>query len=105
MEKVCLLVDFDDSGLAEDWQEKVYSFDLMLEVNYCTSEEVFPMLSSGGVVGLVIFSQKPRQDIFEVLDEFKKNIGAFPSFQAVVCDEPDPTVTLRLVGIQLLISR
>ena len=96
MEKVCLLVDLDDAGLQEDWHEKIYSFDLSLEVSYSNGEDVFPMLSTGDVVGMVVFCQEPSQNLFAILELFKKNVGAFPEFQVIVCDEPSPILMTQV---------
>ncbi|SMF54767.1 tetratricopeptide repeat protein [Pseudobacteriovorax antillogorgiicola] len=90
MNSVCLLVDLDETGLQDTWQDEVYKHDLFLEVNYCNREDVYPMLTSGNVVSMVVFAQEPDVEVFNILELFKKHVGGIPSFQAIVCDKPSP---------------
>ena len=90
MNHVCLLVDINNDGLVDTWQGQIGATELAIPVNYTNLDDVVPMLETGNVVAMILFAREASQDVFNILELFKRNVGAISNFQAIVCDDPQP---------------
>lgn len=90
MDQVCLLVDIDETGLVDTWQDALKGIDLPLAISYAGIDDVKPMMETGTVVAMVIFASDLRNELFTILDLYKQHVGVIASFQAIVCDDPHP---------------
>jgi tetratricopeptide (TPR) repeat protein len=90
MDRVCLLVDIDLSGLDQTWTEQAEGHAFPLKLSYVTMDEVRPMFETGAVGSMVIFAEKSHPDVMTCLELFKKFVGPLAEFQAIVASDPDP---------------
>jgi tetratricopeptide (TPR) repeat protein len=90
MDRVCLLVDIDLKGLDQTWAEQAEGLVFPLTLSYVTKDEVRPMFETGSVTAMVIFAEASHPDVMTCLELFKKYVGPFAEFQAIVSSDPDP---------------
>ncbi len=90
MKQVCLLVDIDENGLADNWQDQTKNCEFSIPISYANKQDVYPMLETGNVAAMIIFAAGVNREVFNILDLYKRNVGAIASFQAIVCDDPPP---------------
>lgn len=106
MERICLLVDLNTNGLDQTWMADVEGKNFSLKLSYVSFEEVQPMMETGCVVSMVIFSEHSGNQVIECLTLFRKYVGTIPSFQALVAQDPDPMYLTEVFeyGVELYLS-
>ena len=91
MDRSCLLVDLDQDGLADQWQEMVSSVEFPLPIKYVIQEEVEPMIETGTVVMMIMYSSKcDSRSACDLLELFRGRVGPIPHFQGIICSDPEP---------------
>ena len=89
MDMIGLLVDVDGNSDI-DWQTVLETRDLPVSLAAASPMEVAPMLETGNVVMMVLFVRSNKKEALNLLEIFRKKIGAIPHFQGIVCSDPDP---------------
>jgi tetratricopeptide (TPR) repeat protein len=87
----CLIVNFSQQVLAEDWHAQFEKQQLGLGVIYSgTLEEAMGTIEKGDVCCLAIFAQKNSPELQTIFKSFQRNVGGLADFQALIADDPDP---------------
>lgn len=93
MDWTCLLVDFSASSLDTTWLEESTKHDFGTKVYYTKNlEEARIILGSGKVLTMIVFAKQNSGEIAALLREFQIQVGCLPEFQAIVCNDPPPTL-------------
>jgi tetratricopeptide (TPR) repeat protein len=91
MEIKGLLVDLNNSNLAEQWQEKLAGHEIPFQfVCVSSSAEALAMLAQITTIPMVIFSNEMSNEVSEILRAFQASFGPLSDFQAIVCSDPLP---------------
>lgn len=90
MEPIALVVNLDEQELSAEWQTKLSQAVPGMTFKLSACEEVDALLCSGQVVLLVIIAEQAKAGVFNLLEAFKRQVGAIPDFQLIVSDSPDP---------------
>lgn len=92
MERVCLIVDLDQEGLSESWQEALAGHDVHFEVKYASLDEALVLIANASILMLVIFCKDEAHlnQVTKLLELYQDKIGPLAHFQAMVCTSPSP---------------
>ena len=107
-DRTCLLVDLDEKGLSESWQEKMSELEMPLTLSYAAKDEVEPMLATGSIVMMIIFcaDSEKSKEVSKILEIFRSKIGPLAHFQGIVNSDPAPRFLTDVFeyGIETFIS-
>ncbi len=90
MNPLCIVVDLDKQELLQDWQLRLSQAVPAMRFKQTAVDEVDALLASGQVAMLVVACQSPVPTLFNLLEAFKRQIGAIGDFQLIISDNPDP---------------
>jgi tetratricopeptide (TPR) repeat protein len=108
MERVCLLIDVEEDGLKDTWQQKVASLKFAIKPQYATINEADLIMETAPVVGIAIFVKDSAKVtvVRPLLEMFRKKVGPIDHFQAVICSDPDGIILADMFefGVDCFIS-
>ena len=92
IEWTCLLVDLTGQDRVAALLSLAGAQDFAIDVRVVsTIEEALKIMAQGQVLCQVVFADSSSGDVQSLLKSFQSQVGCIVEFQAIVCDEPDPT--------------
>lgn len=88
----CLLVDFDQDGLADTWEAALAEVEMPFSVVFAEPSEALKYLESEPIVMLVIFCRDSTMssEVCKIMEAYRQYVGPLAHFQAIVCADPSP---------------
>ncbi|MCB9229522.1 MAG: tetratricopeptide repeat protein [Deltaproteobacteria bacterium] len=91
-----LLVDFDKSIEMDGFTDHFQPVSDRIQIDrICSLEELSESKTSSVVVGMAVVMRQFSSEISEVLSWFQRNVGCFPDYQIMICDDPDPSAMMN----------
>ena len=91
MDWTCLIVDMNEQGsLAQAFHDRLNPAPMALDIVFTNIDEAAVALTAQQVVALVIRADSMSPELQKLLESFRRIVGPFAEFQAVINEMPDP---------------